>query len=118
VVHEVVQEATHCRSSLIIIRKNVGLKVEHLKFRIDLIECELVKYSVQHKVPGQMVRTTLRRSLQNGILLEESLQKKNKCMPTRWFVVCSKHDKKGRLFSVVSSVMFPCASVSVLRPTT
>jgi hypothetical protein len=37
----------------------VGLKADHLKYRIDLIERVLVKYSMQHKVPGQMLRTTL-----------------------------------------------------------
>jgi hypothetical protein len=37
-------------SSLIIYRNNLDQNVDHVKFRIDLIEGLLIKYSIQHKV--------------------------------------------------------------------
>jgi hypothetical protein len=46
-------------NSLITYWRNLGQKVDHFKFRIDLIEKLLVKYIMQRKVPGQKVRMTL-----------------------------------------------------------
>ena len=40
--------------SLIIYRHNTGHNVDCLKFRIDLVEGLLVKYSVQHKVSSHL----------------------------------------------------------------
>lgn len=45
--------ATVLNSLIIIYVKNLGQKVDHLKFRIDLIEGLLVKHSMQHKLPGR-----------------------------------------------------------------
>jgi hypothetical protein len=60
-------------NSLSIYGKNVGQKVDHLKFKMDLIEGLLVKYSKQCNVLVAMVMRTLLRDLQNGIFLEENL---------------------------------------------
>jgi hypothetical protein len=38
-------------NALVIYRQNVGRNIDHLTFRIELVEGLLVKYSVQRKVP-------------------------------------------------------------------
>ena len=39
-------------NSLVIYRQNIGRNIDHIKFRIDLVEGLLVKYSVQRRISG------------------------------------------------------------------
>jgi len=81
-------------NALTIYRHNVGRNVDHLKFRIDLIEGLFVKYAMERKVPGRRgddntVRRLIERHFPKRI---PPTEKKSK--PTRRCVVCSKHGKR------------------------
>jgi hypothetical protein len=39
-------------NSLVIYRQNIGRNIDHLKFRTDLVQGLLVKYSVQRRISG------------------------------------------------------------------
>ena len=80
-------------SCIVIYEQSVEQNVDHLKYRIDLVEGLLVKYSVQHGGSGHhdgdiTMRRLMEHHFPRGILPTEK-----KCKPIRWCVVCSKHNK-------------------------
>ena len=67
--------------------------VDQLKFRTDLVEGLLVKYSVLHGVSGHHNGDgTVKRLTECHFPRIPPTVKK--CKPTRWCVFCSKHNKK------------------------
>jgi hypothetical protein len=81
-------------NSLITYRKNVGRKVDHSKFRTDLIVGLLVKYSMQRKVPGQNGDDNSVKRLTVWHFPQTIPPTEKKSKPTRRPVVCSKHEKR------------------------
>jgi hypothetical protein len=81
------------RNSHVVCIKNVGHKVDHLKFMIDIIEGLLVKYSMQCNVLSCHGDDSSLRVLQNGIFLQEHhIQKRN--LSQQDCVVWGKPDKR------------------------
>jgi hypothetical protein len=81
-------------NSLITCRKKVCRKVDHLKFRIDLIVGLVVKYSMQCKVPGQKGDDNSVNRLTEYHFPQAIPPTEKKSKPTRRSVVCSKNDKR------------------------
>jgi hypothetical protein len=81
-------------NALTIYRHNVGRKVDHRTFRIDLIDAQFVKYAVERKIPGhRRDDNTVRRQTERHFPKRiPPTEKKSK--PTRRCVVCSKHGKR------------------------
>ena len=90
-------------NSLVIYRQNGGPNVDHITFRIELVEGLLAKYSVQRKLPGHHDGySNIKRLTERHF--PRIPQTENKCKPTRRCVVCSKH-KKRRQCTIVKTVM-------------
>jgi len=81
-------------NSLVIYRQNGGRNVDHLTFRIELVEGLLAKYSVQRKVPGHHDGYSNIKRLTERHFPRRIPPTENKCKPTRRCVVCSKHKKR------------------------
>jgi hypothetical protein len=81
-------------NSLVIYGQNGGRNVDHLTFRIELVEGLLVNYSVQRKVPGHHDGYCNIKKLTERHFPRRILPTENKCKPTRRCAVCSKHKKR------------------------
>jgi hypothetical protein len=80
-------------NSLVIYRQNVEQKVDHLKFRIDLVEGLLVKHSMLHGMSGHHDgNNTINRLTECHFPSISPTEKK--CKPTRQCDVYSKHNKR------------------------
>lgn len=68
--------------------------VDHLKFRTDLVEGLLVKYSVLHGVSGHHDGEDIIKRLTKSHFPKRIPATEKKCKPTRWCVFYSKHNKR------------------------
>jgi len=79
-------------NSLVTYRQNVEQKVDHLKFRIDLVEGLLVKHSMLHGMSGHHDGdNTINKLTEHHFPKISPIEKK--CKPKRQCDVCSKHNK-------------------------
>jgi len=92
-VHEVVQKATKRQGSEVIYRQNVERNVDYLKFRIDLVQGLLVKYSILREVSGHCDGDNTVDRLTERHFARRIAPTEKKCKPTSLSVVCSKHNK-------------------------
>jgi hypothetical protein len=105
-------------NALTIYRHNVGRKVDHLKFRIDLIEGLFVKYSLERKIPGRREDdNTVRRLSERHFLREYHQQSKNQNRQEGTSSAVSMANKE-RHFITARTVMLHCVSTSVSNITT
>jgi len=82
-------------NSLVTYRQNVERKVDHLKFRIYLVEGLLVKHSMLHGMSGHHDGdNTVNRLMEHHFPRISPTEKK--CKPTRQCDVYSKRNKKER----------------------
>jgi hypothetical protein len=81
-------------NALVIYTQNIGRNIDHLTFRVELVEGLLVKYSVQCKAPGHYDGDNTVKRLTECQFPRRIPPTENKCKPTRRCVVCSKHNKR------------------------
>jgi hypothetical protein len=80
-------------NSLVTDRQNVEQKVDHLKFRIDLVEGLLMKHSMPRGMSCHNDGdNTVNRLMECHFPRISPTEKK--CKPTRQCDVCSKHNKR------------------------
>jgi len=112
-VHEVVQLATETMvlNSLVIYTQNEEQNIDRLKFRIDLVEGLLVKYSVLHGVSAHDSGNNNKRPLskKNTSHRKETYMKKT--------VGFLQQTQRGGLHTNVKAVTLLCASIGVARST-
>jgi len=70
---------------------------DHLKFRIDLVEGLLVKYSVLHGVSGHHDGDGIVKRLTKCHFPKRIPATEKNCKPTRWCVIRSKHNKRKEI---------------------
>ena len=90
--------------------------LNHLKFRVDLVEGLLVKYSVQHGVSGHQYGDIIKRQMEYHFPRRIPPTEK-KCKPTD-SVLPAASTIKQRLYTTVKSVIVLCTSMGVSRQTT
>ena len=71
--------------------------VDHLKFRTDLVEGLLVKYSVLHGVSGHHDGEGITKRLTKCHFPRRIPATEKKCKPTKWCVFYSKHNKRRKI---------------------
>jgi hypothetical protein len=81
-------------NSLVIYRQNIGQNIDHIKFRMELVEGLLVKYSVQHRMSGNHDGDKTIKRLMEHHFPRRVPPTEKKCKPTRQCVVCSRHNKR------------------------
>jgi len=70
---------------------------DHLKFRIDLVEGLLVKYSVLQGVSGHHDGDGIVGRLTKCHFPRRIPATEKKCKPTRWCIICSKYNKRREI---------------------
>jgi hypothetical protein len=102
----------------VVYRQNIGQNIDHLTFRIQLVEGLLVKYSVQCRVPGHHDGDNTIKRLMECHFPRKIPPKEKKCKPTRWCVVCSKHNKRRETVYYCQDCDIALCIDGCLRPTT
>lgn len=90
--------------------------LNHLKFRVALVEGLLVKYSVQHRVSGHQYGDTIKREMEYHFPRRIPPREK-KCKPTDRALPAASIIKE-RLYTTVKSVIVLCTLMGVSRQTT
>jgi hypothetical protein len=91
--------------------------VDYLKFRIDLVEGFLVKYSVLHGWSGHHDGDNIAKRPMEHQFPGEYLPQKRSVNQHDGVLSAASVTKERRLYTVVKTVMLFCASVGVLWPT-
>jgi hypothetical protein len=93
-------------------RQNVDKKMDHLKFRVDLVQDLLVKCSKEHKVTRPHADDNTVARLTEGHYSRRIPPTERKPEPTKWCVVYNKHGKRQRI--IVHIVKWPVFTFSFL----
>jgi len=91
--------------------------VDHLKFRTDLVEGLLVKYSVLHGVSGHHDGEGIIKRLTKCHFPRRIPATEKKCKPTKCVFSIASITKDERLYTIVNTAMLLCRLMSVSRPT-